>query len=224
MEENTVSDLSEYFHHFFGSSIGEYKNGKQEIEILAPPHIIQRVIDKFRELPEVKDKFVNLFKEDLTKKLGPVTDVHFSVREDALFRSLFLNYNGSPYPTPHHKELSTRTKVLHQVLSESADHIKSLYEFIIKNFDDYDFERRDIEENEYLDAFDDYDDFKEFQLETLEEESQEQLNFLNQLKTQIENNSIDTLDKEDMITWGSDGFFFLKDKRGSPRLVITHPR
>ena len=104
-----------------------------------------------------------------------------------------------------------------QVLRNRRD---ALYNFIMSNFNDYDFERSQaLDEGFTQDLFDSFEQFRNYQRSVVDVLDESTLNFAEQFMIFITQGNIRMIDKEDMSAWTASGFIFVHG-----RIVFTHER
>lgn len=101
-----------------------------------------------------------------------------------------------------------------------------LYDFIVRNFNRYDYERAIDQDDEpevdgsFTQHFPSYEQFKDKQREEVDSLTEEDLAGAIWLMNQIRMGAIDMVDKQNMAgMWDPDGFYYFHET-----LILTHPR
>ncbi len=92
-----------------------------------------------------------------------------------------------------------------------------LYQFIARNFLDYDFERAEDQESEIIEGFNSYAQFLDYQRRNVDALNVDTLTVLEYVIQLLPN--IELMDKEGMIPFKADGLIFVKGK-----MIFTNAR
>ena len=99
-------------------------------------------------------------------------------------------------------------------------HRDAMYNFIIRNFSQYGFDRAQNFDNEIGKDFRSYQEFAQHQLNVVNNLDLNSLTFIQQIQSLIEAGNLGILEEESETTTNSDGFYF--DSKG--KIIFISPR